>query len=164
MKLYEIEEKYRAGLESLPVSEDGEILDEAALESLERLEGDLKDKLCAVGAFIRELGAEADAIKAAYIAMQVRERALRNQAEWLKGYARETMSRTGLTKAESPFCRVSLGKPGKKVDVVDPAALPGEFVKVRVEPDKAAIKNALKAGTPVPGARLVDGDPVLRIS
>lgn len=166
MKLYELDAAYRAAFDTLPVDEEtGEILDESALAKLDEIEGDLKAKLCAVAAFSRECVAEADEIKKAYAAMQAREKALRNRADWLKSYAKATMLRTGCIKAESPYCRVSLGKPVQKVEIQDVYALPPEFIKQREpEADKVALKKALKEGACIPGAALVEGEPTLRIA
>ena len=166
MKLYELETKYREALDKLPVdAETGEILDEQAMTALETVQGDLKEKLCSVAAYSKELVAEADAIKAAYASMQTREKALRNRADWLKHYARETMIRTGLQKAESPFCRVSIGKPMQKVEVYDINLVSEAFLKPQApKADLVKLKEALKAGERVMGARLIDGEPVLRIA
>ena len=166
MKLYELEAKYREALDKLPVdAETGEILDDAAMDALETVVGDLKEKVCSVAAYSKELVAEADAIKAAYASMQAREKALRNRADWLKCYTRQTMLRTGLQKAESPFCRVSIGKPLQKVEVYDINLLREAFLKPQApKADLVKLKEALKAGEQVMGARLIDGEPVLRIA
>ena len=166
MKLYELEAKYREALDKLPVdAETGEILDDAAMDALETVVGDLKEKVCSVAAYSKELVAEADAIKAAYASMQAREKALRNRADWLKCYARQTMLRTGLQKAESPFCRVSIGKPMQKVEVYDINLLRESFLKPQApKADLVKLKEALKAGEQIMGARLVNGEPVLRIA
>lgn len=39
----------------------------------------------------------------------------------------------------------------------DPELIPGEFNRIKTEPDKSAIKTALKAGKDVPGAHLESG-------
>ena len=43
------------------------------------------------------------------------------------------------------------------VDVQDLEVLPDEYVKVKKEADKTAIKQAIKLGVIVPGAELVNG-------
>lgn len=40
------------------------------------------------------------------------------------------------------------------VEILDQDSLPAGFIKMKVEPDKAAIKQALQAGEIVPGAQL----------
>lgn len=42
----------------------------------------------------------------------------------------------------------------EKAIVDDPDLIPGEFNRIKTEPDKSAIKTALKAGKDVPGAHL----------
>jgi hypothetical protein len=45
----------------------------------------------------------------------------------------------------------------------DPAALPDDLVRIKREPDKAAIKAAIEAGRHVPGYSLSNGGPVLSV-
>ena len=62
----------------------------------------------------------------------------------------------GQTKWELPEHKVSLRKAPPSVEVFDQDQLPSDYIRVKCEPDKTAIKAALKAGEEVPGARLAD--------
>ena len=47
----------------------------------------------------------------------------------------------------------------ESIEVEPDAVLPEQFQRVRIEPDKAALRKALKAGEPIPqGVRLVRHD------
>ena len=62
----------------------------------------------------------------------------------------------GQTKWELPEHKVSLRKAPPSVEVFDEDKLPDNYLRIKSEPDKTAIKAALKAGEEVPGARLAD--------
>lgn len=62
----------------------------------------------------------------------------------------------GQTKWELAEHKVSLRKNAPSVEVFDQEQLPSDYIRVKCEPDKTAIKAALKAGNEVPGARLAD--------
>jgi hypothetical protein len=69
-----------------------------------------------------------------------------------------------LRKVELPEATLSLrNNPPQLIGDPDPNELPDEFVKVRREPDKAAIRSALEAGRAVPGFVLNNAPPSLTI-
>ena len=77
----------------------------------------------------------------------------------------ENMQRTGITKIDSPWFKIALAKNPPSVVVDDEDTLKfahPEFVKVVTTEsiDKAAIKEAIKAGQIVEGARLASSDRV----
>lgn len=69
----------------------------------------------------------------------------------------------GVRKIELPECTLSLGHKPQSVQIVDEAKLPDAFIRIKREPDKAAIKEALKNGEPVEGAQLSNGGESLII-
>jgi hypothetical protein len=69
----------------------------------------------------------------------------------------------GQTKWELPEHKVSLRKNAPSVEVFDEEQLPSECIRVKCEPDKTAIKAALKAGKEVPGARFADPTTSIQI-
>lgn len=72
------------------------------------------------------------------------------------------MDALGERKAVRPGATLTL-KPGAlSVDITDKAAVPTQLRKPG-EPDKAAIRAQLEAGVDVPGARIVQGGPVLSV-
>lgn len=85
------------------------------------------------------------------------------RAARLKGVVMACMDAMGWRKREWAEATVSLRAPQLGVLITDEAALPEELVRVKVEPDKAAIKALLQQGVVVPGAVLANGMPSLII-
>ncbi|WP_019999036.1 siphovirus Gp157 family protein [Aureimonas ureilytica] len=59
-----------------------------------------------------------------------------------------------LPKVTLPEATVSIGKKAATVEIIDETAIPKRFMRVKSEPDRAAIKEALDAGKSVKGAQL----------
>ena len=147
----------------LTVLEDGLVFDEETGEilfdpdNLDELEVERNAKLEAVALFVKSLEAESAAMREEERKLAERRGRNERKAERLRKYISDSMQRFGDTKLET--ARVSLGfRRSESVEVVDQAALPVEFVKVKMTEtaDKAAIKKALKAGQQVAGAQLVE--------
>lgn len=90
-------------------------------------------------------------------AQRLEQRAARNRDLLLR-----MLQALGLDRIERAVFTASVGVSPPKLVISDASALPPELT--RAEPDKNAIKAALKAGTAVPGAMLGNAEPVLRIT
>lgn len=160
LKLYELADQYQRALAELP--EVG--LDEQTIaDTLEGLEGAVTVKAQNVAAYCLNLDAEADAVEAAGKKLIERARAIRARHEGLRAYLYANMKRCGITeiRANDGTFKAAIRQNPEAVDIVAPEAIPESMQRVipeRREPDKAAIKEALKAGIDVPGARLVRGE------
>ena len=161
MTLYSYSDELAAAFARLDAVIDpatGEVTDEDALAAIEQdinaLTGDWKQKAAQVAAYITELKAQADAIKAAEARMAARRRAKSNLAARLSGYLTAEMQRTGIKKIENAEISVSLAKKPQSVEILDEKQIPGTYWTTP-EPviNKAALKFALKEGD-IPGARL----------
>lgn len=82
-------------------------------------------------------------------------------AQGLRDYLKSNMEAAGIERIECPLFKLSIKKNPPAVEVEDSALVPAGFW-VTPEPkppepriDKTAIKNAIKSGQDVPGARLV---------
>ena len=137
-------------------------LDEQTIaDTLEGLSGDLEAKATNVAKFVRNLEATAAQIKEAEASMAARRKALEKRADGLKRYLFSNMEFAGIQRIECPYFVLSIKSNPPAVDVFDAAQVPAEFMRQPepppAAPDKAAIKDALKAGKDVPGCRLVQG-------
>ena len=160
--LYQIADIYLQDLEKL---NDLDLPDEVVRDTLESIQGDLQEKCTNVAAYIRNTESLAEQIKQAEQAMAARRKALENRADRIRKYLLENMQRTGITKIESPWFKIELAKNPPSVVVDDEDTLKfahPEFVKVVTTEsiDKAAVKEAIKAGQIVEGARLASSDRV----
>jgi hypothetical protein len=143
-KLYEIKQ----GILDCIDFETGEITDP---EKLEQLQIDKHEKLRNI-AFVA-INASADI--EAYKAQEKRFKAKRTAGEKTLAWAKETLARelAGQKMKEAEFT-ISY-RPSEVVEIDHDADLPAEFIKMKAEWDKAAIKDALKEGAVFEGCRLV---------
>jgi hypothetical protein len=74
------------------------------------------------------------------------------------------MQETGAKTLPLPEATLTLAAGSRKVvGDLDPAALPDTLVRIKREPDRTAIKQALEKGEFVPGASLSNATPTLQI-
>ena len=150
MKLYEIE---NAILECID-TETGEVID---IERLNELQMERETKIENVACWIKDLKAEAKAIKAEKQKLADRQRVAENKAESLKNWLAYALDGQKFSTAR---CAVSFRK--SEVVEVTPEGLENlmregndEYLTyAEPKPNKAALKQALKDGLSVDGVRL----------
>ena len=150
MKLYEID---NAILECIDM-ETGEVIDAEKLDAL-NMERDAKIENVVL--WIKDLKAEAEAIKAEKLALAERQKVAENKAESLKKWLAYALQGE---KFKTAKCSVSFRK-SESVEVTDEGLnnLMKEHDELLTykapEPNKKAIKDALKDGLSVAGVQLI---------
>ena len=142
MTLYEIEVKMLECIDP----ETGEI-DE---EMLNALEMEKEAKLENVALWIKDLKAEAEAIKNEEASLKKRRESSTNKMESLKRYL--TWALDG-NKFKTSRVAISYRK-SESVKISEDANVPEQYRRVKWEPDKTALKDALKAGETFDGISL----------
>ena len=164
ISLYHMTEEYRQALQELS---DADLPDEVVRDTLEALEGELIQKGQAVAAFVLNLEAEVDAVKAVEKRISERRKALERRAESMREYLRSNMEKAGISEIKagdgSFTAKLAKGRPSVVID--DESLIPddSEFVRWLRCVSKTAIGEALKSGQEVPGAH-IEIRPSLRIS
>lgn len=157
-QLYALAQEHRAIADKLA---DLELDDQTIADTLEGMSGALEAKATNVAMFVRNLEATAAAIKSAEGDMAARRKAIESRAANLSRYLLASMQHAGLQKIESPHFALTVRSNPASVDVFDTEQIPEAFMRFPAPPpatpDKVAIKDALKAGQDVPGARLTQG-------
>lgn len=149
MTLWQIDEQIAKAIELGFDPETGEILDESALEQLQM---DRDEKIENICLYIKDLVAESKALADEAKALTERKERSAKKAESLKNYLQAMLDGQ---KWKSSKAIVSYRKT-QSVVVDDMDALKPEFLRIKKEPDKTAIKEVLKAGAEVAGAHLED--------
>ena len=151
MTLYKINEQLRNAIEFGCDPETGEIIDTVALEELEMARDEKIENICL---YIKDLKAEAAAIKTEKDVLDARMKASTKKADSLTNYLQLMLSGQ---KFKTSRCAVSYRKT-QAVKITDESLLPDTYIRRKVieEPDKVAIREALKAGGDVAGACLED--------
>lgn len=151
MKLYEIDQ---AILNCIDL-ETGEIID---TEQLDKLTMEREAKLENVACWIKELKAEAEALKAEKMAFAERQKVAENKMESLKKYLAFALDGNAFksTRASVTF------RKSQAVEIADIYKLDENYLRYKEpEADKTAIKEAIKAGKEVAGATLVENTSVI---
>ena len=141
--LYEINEQI-AGLVD---PETGEIAD---FEAFEKLNLDLDTKIKNIALWIVNLRSDAEQLEEQEKKFRDRKTAAKNKAESLKNLLDGFLSGE---KRSYPEVVISYRK-SEQVTVDDDAKLDDRFLRIKTEIDKAALKDALKHGESIEGARL----------
>ena len=131
--------------------ETGELIDP---ERLEQLTMEKDQKIENVACWIKNLTAEAAAYKAEKAAFAEREVQALKKADTLKKWLSDALAGQKFSTAK---CAVSFRK-SEAVMVDDVNLIPAEMLRIKTtyEPDKTAIKNAIKSGREINGCMLVE--------
>lgn len=153
MNLYEINQQIMEAFEAAVDLDTGEIVNEQAFDALNELQMQLDGKIENILLWIKNLSAEAEALKKEKQAFADRLSRAEKKAESLKRYV------AGILNGEK-FSTERVSVTWRKSEVAeyigDLSSLPEEYLR-RKEPeiDKTALKKVLKAGEVIEGASLV---------
>jgi hypothetical protein len=158
LSLYQLSGNYLEALDFL-TDPEADFPTEVIKDTLEALGGELEDKAINVAKFMRNMEAAAEAIKIAEADMTKRRKALENRVKWLKEYLKGNMEACGISKIECPYFKIAIQANPAAINILDESSIPDQFKEqvITWKIDKAAIKDAIKAGETVPGAELVNG-------
>lgn len=158
--LYDIDQEILACIDD----ETGEILD---VEKLDALQMERERKLEGVALWVKDLKAEAAAVKEEADKLTARKKALDNKIEAIKTWLLGALDGE---KLKTPRCnvyqthsqRVSIADEPKLICFLQTLNEPEKFLRFR-DPElrKDEIKKALKDGTIIPGAELEETESVV---
>ena len=153
MNLYEITEEAQYLAVLLETEELTAELEEALIINQDQLQA----KAVNYAKVIANFQAESDAIDQEIKRLKAMKESRDKKVEWLKESVKKAMLVSGIEKVESPLFKLSVRRSeAVEVDVVE--ALPSAFQNVKnvVTADKVAIKEAIKRGEFVMGARIIE--------
>lgn len=155
MTLYEISREYS---DFVIAVENGEIPEEAINDTFEMLTGELDEKIDNTACVIKNLNAEAAAIKGEIDALAARKKSKENLVAYLKNKIAQAMQSSGKIKLETPRNALSFRR-SESVEISDEAAFVAqhpEYVAYSPKIDKTEVKKAIKAGETIDGAALIE--------
>lgn len=176
MYLYDIAAEYRALFDQLEemqenAADDKERADlEAAwFDTLDGLDGAFDVKAENIAAYIKELGAFADDMRATERAMSERRRAIENRAERLKKYLMSAMIETGRKRIDTVTARITVKNNAESPRFTDETKFimwaqsnAEDLLRYKSpEIDKAAVKRYLQAGNELDGVTLERSQSVI---
>lgn len=104
-----------------------------------------------------------EAISIRQKALQERKSRIQAREDRMREFIAELLNRANVRKVELGEATLSLGNAPQSVRITDEAALAPQFIRTKTEPDRTAIKDALKRGEAVAGAELSNGGEILTI-
>lgn len=122
-----------------------------------------EEAIAEIASYQAESSAMAEAIAGRIRDMVERKGRFIRREETARRVIGDLLRQANVRKVELPECTLSLGHTPPSVRIVDETKLPDAFVRIKREPDKAAIKEALKKGEAVEGAELSNGGESLTI-
>ena len=150
MNLYEIDNAIMNCVDM----ETGEIVD---MEALEDLQMERDQKIENIGCWIKNLLADAKALKEEKDNLAARQKAAENKAASLKAYLSSYLNGEKFKTA-----KVSISyRKSDSVNIAEGAVIPEEYLKYsEPTPDKIGLKAALKAGEKIQGISLVTSNNI----
>ena len=157
--LYEIDQEI---LDCIDM-ETGEILD---IEKLNALQMEREHKLEGVALWIKDLRAEAAAVKEEADKLTARKKSLDNKIDGLKVWLLNALAGE---KLKTPRCnvyqthnqRLAVADEPKLIEFIQTLEQPDRFLKIEPELRRDEIKKALKEGYIIPGAALEPTESVV---
>ncbi|MED4399840.1 siphovirus Gp157 family protein [Metabacillus fastidiosus] len=149
MKLYELAANYNAVLEMMESDESIALTD-----TLEAIEDQIEDKAENIAKLIKNMDAEAKAIKDEESRLADRRKSIENRVTGLKTYLQGQLEVAGLDKVKRPTLTVSIQNNPPSVKVIDEKLLIPYMVQQEPKLDKKTLLSDLKEGKQVAGAEI----------
>ena len=159
MTIFEISNEFIA-LESLLNEDDydcetGEFIDNSELiaKLFDDISLTMNDKLDSTQRYILSLLAESDTLTKEAQRLQARKKGIDNKAERLKGLILQSLITTKQDKIKTALYNFAI-RTTESVSILNVDELDRKYLKMKLEPDKIAIKKAIKDGIEVSGAEM----------
>ena len=160
MQLYKLSEEAQAAMANMKAMLESEEIDSETYEdTMEALTGELTDKVVNVGLHIKNLRADAEALKTARDEMDQRLKSVQSNIDFYEAYLFKHMQANSIEKAGNEYIDLKIKNMPDMVQINSEEALPINYflpaIPVTRSPDKKAILKALKDGEEVDGAELI---------
>lgn len=142
--LYELTEAYQ---ELLSMALDPETNPEALADTMEAIDGEIEVKADGYAKVMRNLEADASAIKAEIARLTERKKSIETNIDRMKRALESSMRATGKTKFKTTLFSFGIQKNVPSVSILDESKIPEQFlIPQSPKIDKRAIMAALKDG------------------
>lgn len=150
MNLFNIKQEYLTIAQELA---EGELTPQLE-EALKITENNLQDKAINYGYVIKTFESECDILDNEIKRLQALKKARANAIDKLKDNISEAMQLFGITEVKAPTFKLSFRK-SESIECDEVVSEEYCNIKTTITPDKVAIKQAIKEGKEVLGARLI---------
>ncbi|MDF2867253.1 MAG: hypothetical protein K0S11_723 [Gammaproteobacteria bacterium] len=160
LALYEIAGEYQQLFQELTQMEDTD--ENMVRDTLAHVQDQVEIKAVNVAAYIKNLEAEALAIKSAQENLALRQKRVSAKINHLKHYLRDNLKHCGINKIHHPLLNITLVKNPPKLHIKDVELIPTEYAYVKQTRvvNERKIKRALQHGCKVPGCELTQDESI----
>jgi hypothetical protein len=155
LSLYGIAKEFEA-LEEMIYQDNGEVTEDHE-ELANYVNNLLTQKTDNFVSFVQKLEDEAEIAANHIKRIQAYKKARENAVERLKTYAHDCLEKLNTAKIEGTMGSIAIRKPATVVLIENEDDIPEDFASYSRSIDKTKVKDALKSGAEIPGARLADG-------
>lgn len=154
-RLYELRAEYESVIRE--AEDDGGELTAERAARLDAIHDAAPEKVEAIGSVVRDYRLRAEALRAEARRLSLAAQECERFADSLSRYTLEHLKAMGLDRVDGVKFRARVQEGPEAVEVGPEFWMEerGDYIRVQEEPDKEAIKVALKRGAAVPGCRLV---------
>lgn len=154
--LYQLSEEYQ---ELMSMALDPDVDPEALADTLEGIEGEIENKADGYAKVMRNLDADASAIKAEIARLTERKKHIEANVDRMKRSLETAMRLTGKTKFKTSLFSFNIQKNPASLKIDNPDKIPAEFL-IPQDPkiDTVGIKKELKEGTVFDWCHLEQGE------
>lgn len=150
ISLYHISKEIASIVNRLEVEEDEDRIDQL-MHELDRCTDNREEKLDGCCAYVKNLRVHADAIASEVQRLQEKQRAIEKTRERFLSYMGSCLGSNAQWK--STLHSLSWRK-SESVEIDTEENIPLDYLRVKTEPDKTKLKDALKSGEVIDGVRL----------
>ena len=154
LRCYEIPDAFRSTMEHVLDPETGEMTDDG-LRELRTLTQAASAASLHIACIVKELELEAEAIKTTASAAFERSSNLSKRADRLRLYLMDALDAMGQEKVSDSRISLAVRDNPPSVSVENADLIPPTYRRIKWEPEKTLIKEALKNGTDIPGCSLI---------
>ena len=163
MNLYELTNELRTFNEMAAEMTPEKLTDQVYKDTFDGLSGAYDDKAEGWCKYIKNVDAEAKAVKEEAQRLMARAKALENHRDKMKNTLYQSMKMVGKTEAGG-LLKAKIQKNGGLLPViVDDVEIPEEYQKITIEANKEAIRDALDQGKELSFARYGERGESIRI-
>lgn len=158
MHLYELSKEYQSILND---AEGGE--SPLTLARLDEIKAPLEQKILNIAKYTRKLDADAQAVTDEIERLKRMLNSIKSREDQLYNYLETNMRACGIDRIESPLFKIMFRKCPPRVEVINEDDLPDNFKRIKTDilVDKEKLKEELKHGVVVPGAKLIQAEKLV---
>jgi len=155
MQLYKIAHEYEQALTTM--QEDESLTPEIIEDSLAVIKDDFDTKVINISYAIKNLEAEANAIREAERNMSARRRTIEKHYKNIENYLLTNMENCEISEIKCPHFAVKVKKCPPSIKILDETKLKAKYIRTKIEksPDKTKMKMDLQNGILIEGAELI---------